>query len=286
VTGAVDPRNSATRCWVEWGTTTGYGRRTADVTLPAALGTRACSQRLEGLAAATTYHARVVAESDGGPARGADTTLRTTNPAPGAAPGTPAATPNAGAAVPTYGRTVAAAAARGTVTFRTPDGKLHTLDGSTTVPSGSTFDTTAGELALTTAIDRAGHIQHARFHGARFRLSQPAAQHGMVVIETRERPAGCGARATAASAVSAHAAKKRRKPRSLWGSDDHGRFTTRGRDATATVRGTQWVTTETCAGTRFTVRRGAVSVYDRHTHRRVLIKAGRSYQARIGRAGG
>ena len=284
VTGTVDPRNSATRCWVEWGPTESYGARTAAVALegPADLTAHPCSARLEALAPDAAYHARLVAENDGGVTRGPDVALRTAAaPAvPATTPAPPAAAPDASAPAPAFGRTVAVTAARGTVTFRTPDGKLHALTGSEAVPSGSTFDTTAGELRLTSAVDRAGHVQHARFRGARFRVTQPAAKGGMVVIETRERPAGCAAATPARTARVAAATKKRRKPRSLWGSDDHGRFTTQGRDATATVRGTEWITTETCAGTRVTVRQGAVSVYDKHTHRHRLVKAGGSYLAR------
>jgi hypothetical protein len=46
------------------------------------------------------------------------------------------------------------------------------------------------------------------------------------------------------------------------------------------VRGTKWLTTETCAGTRTTVAAGAVSVLDKVRHRTVLVRAGHSYLAR------
>jgi hypothetical protein len=38
----------------------------------------------------------------------------------------------------------------------------------------------------------------------------------------------------------------------------HGRFRTRGRNSTATVRGTEWVTEDTCEGTRTQDRKGSV----------------------------
>jgi hypothetical protein len=74
----------------------------------------------------------------------------------------------------------------------------------------------------------------------------------------------------------------RRKPpvRRLWGSDHNGKFRTHGRHSVATVRGTKWITTETCAGTRTTVTEGAVSVRDKHRRKSVLIRAGHSYLAR------
>ena len=78
----------------------------------------------------------------------------------------------------------------------------------------------------------------------------------------------------------AHAAKKKRpaaKPiRSLWGQDDHGRFQTRGSGSVATVRGTRWLTTDTCAGTTTTVTKGAVDVRSRRTGRTRRVTAGHS----------
>ena len=82
---------------------------------------------------------------------------------------------------------------------------------------------------------------------------------------------------TAGHAALATAAKKKkaRKPiRKLWGSDDHGRFQTQGGGSVATVRGTHWLTTDTCDGTRTTVLAGAVSVKSRKTGKTVLVKAG------------
>ncbi len=65
----------------------------------------------------------------------------------------------------------------------------------------------------------------------------------------------------------------------LWAHDNHGRFSSRGHNSVATVRGTWWGTTETCAGTLTTVRQGLVSVRPRHG-RTVLVRAGHRYLAR------
>jgi hypothetical protein len=74
---------------------------------------------------------------------------------------------------------------------------------------------------------------------------------------------------------------RRRLPvRRLWARDRGGRFRTHGRNSVATVRGTSWVTTDTCAGTRTTVTSGAVSVRDVRRRRTVLVRAGHSYLAR------
>ena len=91
-------------------------------------------------------------------------------------------------------------------------------------------------------------------------------------------PLACtGTRARAGAA-----AVQRRKPpvRRLWASDKGGRFRTHGRNSVTTVRGTRWITTDTCAGTRTTVTSGAVAVRDLRRRRTVLVRAGHSYLAR------
>ena len=65
----------------------------------------------------------------------------------------------------------------------------------------------------------------------------------------------------------------------LWG-NAHGNYQTEGRDANVTVRGTEWLTEDSCAGTRVKVARGIVSVRDLPRHRTVLVKAPHSYLAR------
>jgi hypothetical protein len=106
----------------------------------------------------------------------------------------------------------------------------------------------------------------------------------MVHLDLRSPATGCATpTGTAGRAV---AAAKRRKPRSgaaLWGKDDHGRYMTSGRGATATVRGTVWTMTETCAGTATKVVQGAVRVFDKGKRHAVTVRAGHSYLARVAR---
>jgi hypothetical protein len=59
-----------------------------------------------------------------------------------------------------------------------------------------------------------------------------------------------------------------------------GKYRTHGRNSVATVRGTEWTTTETCAGTRTRVIKGAVSVLDKRSRRSRIVRAGRTYLAR------
>jgi len=79
------------------------------------------------------------------------------------------------------------------------------------------------------------------------------------------------------SAVGADA--KTRKPvRRLWG-NGKGRFTTKGRYSSATVRGTKWLTEDRCDGTLTRVIHGVVRVRDFRAHKNVNVHAGHTYLA-------
>jgi hypothetical protein len=67
--------------------------------------------------------------------------------------------------------------------------------------------------------------------------------------------------------------------RQVWG-DGKGSFRTRGRYASATVRGTRWLTADRCDGTNIKVARGVIQVSDFPQRRQVTVGAGRSYLAR------
>jgi hypothetical protein len=74
-------------------------------------------------------------------------------------------------------------------------------------------------------------------------------------------------------------AAARRPSRQLF-ANVHGRFRTRGRHSTATVRGTQYLVKESCRGTLTVVMRGRVLVHDIVKHKFTLVKAGHRYLAR------
>ena len=75
--GSVDPRGRATTWYVEYGTSTGYGSRTARRSAGSGSGARSVGVSLTGLTPGTTYHYRVVATSDAGTGRGADVAFTT-----------------------------------------------------------------------------------------------------------------------------------------------------------------------------------------------------------------
>jgi hypothetical protein len=79
--GSVDPNGRATTFWFEYGTSTGYGSKTADQNAGSGSNSVSESASVSGLQPGRTYHFRIVARSDGGTSQGADATF-TTNGAP------------------------------------------------------------------------------------------------------------------------------------------------------------------------------------------------------------
>ncbi|MCW2992712.1 MAG: hypothetical protein JWQ18_207, partial [Conexibacter sp.] len=181
---------------------------------------------------------------------------------------------------PVLGKTLGAATVQGTVTATSPSGApVDLTSGAATVPTGTLIDARAGTVELKTALDRKGATQTGHFWGGKFEVRQAAGGHGLTQIVLRGGDfSAC--KATKKAVASAAKATKKKPPRSLWGSDDHGRFETRGRGSVATVRGTHWLTQDTCAGTLTRVLAGAVSVRDLHRARTVLVTHGHEYLAR------
>ncbi|HET6507152.1 MAG TPA: hypothetical protein VFG42_10200 [Baekduia sp.] len=191
------------------------------------------------------------------------------------------------AVTPVLGKTLAAATVQGKVTATGPGGTPVDLRSAKAVPTGTVIDARAGTVELTTALDRKGATQTGRFWGGRFEVRQSAAHRGLTRLVLRGGDFGVcprGGRVARAGAVAAKvkAKPKKKKPsRSLWGADDHGRFQTHGRGSVATVRGTRWLTQDTCSGTLTRVAAGAVDVHDLRTGRTIRVRAGHRYRARV-----
>jgi len=179
--------------------------------------------------------------------------------------------------IPVNGARLAAAPLAGTVKIKTPgSSKFRPLTEGETIPVDSVVDTTAGKVGLT-SVDQYGEEQRASFFKGTFRVEQ---QTGHRLVSLRLRGGNvdqCGsveegeegaARASAAAPGSA-----------LWGSGK-GHFRTQGNFGAATVRGTIWLTEDTCEGTFFKVNRGIVSVRDFPRGKTVSVPAGHTYLAR------
>jgi hypothetical protein len=288
VTGTVDPAGRDTKYFFAYGPTAVYNATTPRQMLPAGPPT-AVSATITGLTPGTLYHYRLFVLHPGrfGEAdAGADATF-TTAPTPAPAPVAPAPVPvptapspagQLAAPVAALGSTVVVAPVSGTVRVKAPGSAgFTTLTAGAAVPVGAVLDTRSGTVALTSA-RTGGRMQTATFHSGVFEVRQSAKSGGMTDIFLRGPAVSCGR--SRAGARAAAVAKRKRPKRQLWGRDSGGRFRTHGKNSVATVRGTSWVTTDTCSGTRTTVRSGAVSVRDVHRHRTVLVRAGHSYLAR------
>jgi hypothetical protein len=171
-------------------------------------------------------------------------------------------------AVPVFHKTVVVKVVSGKVRVRAPGAKgFVDLTGSDDIALGSTVDTAAGVVELTSVPKAGGAPQAARFYEGVFKVTQAGS---ITQLALAEPLASCrGARAAAAT----------KKKRHLWG-DGKGSFRTKGKYSSATVRGTKWLVQDSCSGTLTRVVRGTVTVRDDVKHKTVVVRAGKSYLAR------
>jgi hypothetical protein len=198
---------------------------------------------------------------------------------------TPPPSGSTSTAVPVSGQTVILRLVRGTVVFDytitiffpggpcsiTQEDVQRILDAVAVLLQGRpVVDATKGEVELTAAKDSSGATQTARLSRGAFRIVQkPAAEPLTELVMTGGSFSRCTQQRNA----------KRRVVRQLFG-DGKGRFRTRGRHSTATIRGTRWLVKETCAGTLTVSLRGTVVVRDLVKHRTVTLRTGQRYLAR------
>ena len=184
-------------------------------------------------------------------------------------------------APPVAGKRLNAAPVAGTVRVKAPgeDG-YSTLASGSSIPIGSQVDATRGAVRITSAADLRGGTQAANFSEGAFTLRQRRQARPVTeLVLTGGDFRSCGRRPSAKRSNAPAGISRRRARRGLWG-QGKGRFRTRGRQGTATVRGTIWFTQDRCDGTLVRVRRGVVAVRDIKRGRKVLVRAGRSHLVR------
>jgi hypothetical protein len=143
------------------------------------------------------------------------------------------------------------------------------------IPYGSKLDVTHGTLTLTTDTGTVTVFGKGVF--AAFLLLR-GTDNGKPIVELRLTAGNfnvCKRKLAAASAT---------KPppkviRQLW-AKAKGHFRTRGRYASATVRGTVWLTADRCDGTLTHVNQGTVQVSDFTLKKKLLVHAGTSHLAK------
>jgi hypothetical protein len=147
------------------------------------------------------------------------------------------------------------------------------------VPLGAKLDSTRGVVRLTAARSGGGTFSGDFSQGA-FLVKQGLKEGGLT--EVALTGGATLSKCPAGGAGTARGAASHRVLRRLFGRA-HGRFRSRGRFSTATVRGTEWTVADRCDGTLTTVARGTVLVRDLVLHRNVTLHAGQRYLARRGR---
>src|SRR6476620_2885231 len=165
----------------------------------------------------------------------------------------------------------------GKVLVKQPGGKFVPLTGATEIKVGSEVDTTHGTIKLIAGLG-GGKTNSANFNDGLFKIQQSHAQNAYMILVLEGGNFGVCRGGRALSVLSADA-KRKRQVRRLWG-NGKGRFTTKGRYSSATVRGTHWLVQDRCDGTLTRVLRGVVKVQDFRHHKTVNVRAGHVYLAK------
>jgi hypothetical protein len=161
-------------------------------------------------------------------------------------------------------------------------GSFTKLTENTPIPMGSTLDTTKGTVRLLTASKATKQTGGSpfsgfSFNGATFTLRQKGSKGVTELTMKGGELDACHNGLPSGGARKLTAARKR--GRKLFGSG-RGRFRTRGRNSSASVRGTKYLVKDTCKGTLTRVMSGSVVVRDFTRKRSVTVKKGHKYLAK------
>ena len=136
-----------------------------------------------------------------------------------------------------------------------------------------------GRVRITIA-DSKGKLWSADFFQGVFQITQLAKDRGVAQLTlVGENLRICAKESHKAGGANAAAKPAAKSLGHLWGSGG-GPFRTKGRFASATIRGTTWNTDDRCGGTLVKVTLGAVTVRDLPKRRTVVLKAGHQYLAK------
>jgi hypothetical protein len=154
------------------------------------------------------------------------------------------------------------------------NGKFVPLTNFRQVPVGTELDTSNGRVRLTSHDGSTGFFFEGRFKILQLFVTVNGKRKLVTLLLLTGPLNACGSRTTAG-----FEAKPKRKPiRHLWG-NAKGSFRTKGKYASATVRGTLWETIDYCDGTIVIVRQGIVDVLDLVTNVHHFVRAGHSFFA-------
>jgi hypothetical protein len=155
------------------------------------------------------------------------------------------------------------------------------------IPVGSTIDTRGSRVRLVAATGALGSESADHpidFYAGLFKLIQKPGINAPATAKLAGKLA-CGKKNKGGKKASASAggptaveSRKRRKRR-LWGSGS-GSYSTSGGGGTGSVRGTTWLTKDTCKGTKFKVTEGiGITVFDFEKKKKIKLGPGDKYFA-------
>ncbi|HEV3071726.1 MAG TPA: choice-of-anchor Q domain-containing protein [Solirubrobacteraceae bacterium] len=304
-TATVNPNGLPTTVHFEYGGVFGgatiaavtYGSSTPNQSLPADFANHTVTATVTGLLPNVTYHVRAVATNSAGSALGPDQILQTA-----ADPPPPP---------PVLGKTANVAPVSGVVYIELPPGAtlasfsrspLPTqafaaltkgrafipLTEARQIPLGSTLDTSAGVVRITTATTASpkGKLQSGDFGTGIFKLLQARKQRGLTelnIIDNRNERQICASTGKGKKRARIAAGHPSKQVLGRLTANSHGHFTARGQYSSATVRGTIWGVQNRCDGTLTRVVRGELSVRDFRKRKTITLFTGQTYLARAPR---
>jgi len=291
----VNPNGSSTTAYFQYGldakyTTVGasgpnYTSSTPVQSVGGDFANHTVSASVSGLVPNALYHVRLVATNGGGTTYGPDVTFTTNH---GGVPGNP-----------TLGKNVNISLVSGLVLVKV-HGVFIPLTELTQIPTNTEINALHGSIKLITSLPAGvkpaadvakakgkgkgkGKVstQNGTFGGAIFKVTQ--AHNGLAtlsLVENAFKGAPSYSLCTKHKAGDASAAALSSKTLQLLRASAKGRFTTKGKYSSATVRGTKWYIADRCDGTYVHDSTDSVSVTNFVTHKTVILHAGQSYLAK------
>ena len=176
-------------------------------------------------------------------------------------------------AQPEFRETAVARPVRGKVLVRRPGrNEFVELDGSQSIPMGSTIDAKKGRVRITAETQQGKAPQRAEFYDGIFRITQTRTLVDLRLVEELAPVRGARQRGASANRRSESCGATARA-----GSEPPGSY------SAATVRGTTWLVEDTCTTTLTRVKEGVVAVRDKRAKKTILVRKGKRYVARARR---
>jgi len=208
-------------------------------------------------------------------------------PAPPPPPPPPSSPPPSTLPDPVAGQTLNVFLVSGVVLIQEPGSKKFVpLTKPSQIRNGSIIDARKGRVEIVID-DGAGHLDVADFYEGMFKFVQSNVASAAATNTPKVKFAnlylvggkfkGCP-KAPRHPRIASAAKNKHRSIQHLWGSG-HGAYRTVGRFASATVRGTTWLTDDRCDGTLTRVTAGKIGVRDFVKNKTIVVTKGKSYFA-------